>query len=52
MQDLFSSCFGHDTLNWNSTMYQLQIDETLPIIKKSKHPKNREYKEQNGRIYA
>jgi hypothetical protein len=28
------------------------IDETLSIIKKSKHPKNGEYKEQNGKTYA
>jgi hypothetical protein len=30
----------------------IAIDETLPIIKKSKHPKNGEYKEQNGSTYA
>jgi hypothetical protein len=30
----------------------IAIDETLSIIKKLKHPKNEEYKEQNGRTYA
>jgi hypothetical protein len=31
-----------------------QIDETMPIINKSKHPKKRkgEYKEQNGRTHV
>jgi len=30
----------------------IAIDETLPIIKKSKHPKDGEYKGKNGRTYA
>jgi len=30
----------------------IAIDETLPIIKKSKHPKNGEYKDQNRKTYA
>jgi hypothetical protein len=29
--------------------HRLLIDEALPIINKSKHPKKGEYKEQNGR---
>jgi hypothetical protein len=28
------------------------IDEIVPIIKKSKHPKKGEYKEQNGRTHV
>jgi hypothetical protein len=29
----------------------LTLDETLPIINKSKHPKKGEYTEQNGRTH-
>jgi hypothetical protein len=32
--------------------HRLLIDETLPIINKSKHPKKGEYKEQNGRTHV
>jgi hypothetical protein len=28
------------------------IDETLPIVKKPKHPKKGEYKEQDGRTHV